>query len=249
MENTQEKKISVGQKDLYQFLIAECRYGYTRNNHLMPDGAFRHVKEYLPLMKETDRFFAAGVAEQLADECISALCEGMDHPTAANRLILIQGLSEKGIEPVWPQWRAGICRYTVEFEFNAVPGLKFWANGTDDYLLEFFEKDGRLVAKCHWMDPVHFVRLYAPRPVEPNGDRRYDSLSLGSDDCYEVQPGAEYLAIIEAREQFDVKSYCGFIDYLLDFLKGLNSLRMPYNLSDYEEFLESHPSGAQKAKE
>lgn len=58
-------------KDLYQLLIAECRYGYTRNNHLMPEGAYDHVKQYLPLMIEEDKDFAIHTAQQLCEECIS----------------------------------------------------------------------------------------------------------------------------------------------------------------------------------
>lgn len=57
-------------KDLYQLLIAECRYGYTRNNHLMPDGAYEHAKKYLPLMLKEDKEYALNTAKQLCEECI-----------------------------------------------------------------------------------------------------------------------------------------------------------------------------------
>lgn len=68
MENM-EVKVEIG--DLYQFLIAECRYGYKRNNHLMPWGAYEHVKQYLPIMYEVDADYALHTACQLCDECIS----------------------------------------------------------------------------------------------------------------------------------------------------------------------------------
>ena len=58
-------------KDIYQLLIAECRYGYTRNNHLMPSGAYDRVKEYLPKMYEIDSDFALSTARQLCEEAIS----------------------------------------------------------------------------------------------------------------------------------------------------------------------------------
>lgn len=63
--------VEIKPKDLYQFLLTECRYGYTRNNHLMPDGAYRHVEEYLPELLNADREMAINTAKQLVEECIS----------------------------------------------------------------------------------------------------------------------------------------------------------------------------------
>jgi len=68
MEN---KTIAVDLKDFYQLLIAECRYGYTRNNHLMPSGAYDKVKYYFPKMFEIDNDYAIYTLKQLCDECIS----------------------------------------------------------------------------------------------------------------------------------------------------------------------------------
>ena len=67
----EEKKIAINLTDMYQFLIAECRYGYRRNNHLMPWGAYHHVKDYAPLMLKIDKQWALHTLEQLCDECIS----------------------------------------------------------------------------------------------------------------------------------------------------------------------------------
>ena len=64
------KKLEISIKDLYQFLIAECRYGYSRNNHLMPGGAYDHVREYLPIMEDVDAEYAIHTAKQLCEECI-----------------------------------------------------------------------------------------------------------------------------------------------------------------------------------
>lgn len=63
--------VEIGIKDAYQMLIAELRYGYTRNNHLMPCGAYAHVKEYLPVMEEANPEWALKTAQQAAEECIS----------------------------------------------------------------------------------------------------------------------------------------------------------------------------------
>ena len=63
--------IIVKLKDVYQFLIDSCRYGYTRNNHLMPDGAYEKCIEYLPKVANEDPDYAAYIAKQLCEECIS----------------------------------------------------------------------------------------------------------------------------------------------------------------------------------
>lgn len=70
LEKVPSVKIDVG--DLYRMLIGECRYGYTRNNHLMPSGAFDECQKYLPLMKKADISWAHSTALQLCDECIGA---------------------------------------------------------------------------------------------------------------------------------------------------------------------------------
>lgn len=63
-------EVKVDLHDLYQLLIAECRYGYTRCNHLMPGGAFDKVKKYVPLIVEQDKDYAIRTVTQLCDECI-----------------------------------------------------------------------------------------------------------------------------------------------------------------------------------
>lgn len=73
MKENKTTTIKVEIKDLYQLLISENRYGYTRNNHLMPAGAFDHCKQYLPLMAEKDHDWAVHTCLQLCDECISEL--------------------------------------------------------------------------------------------------------------------------------------------------------------------------------
>lgn len=72
MAETPEKNaVAVFKKDLYQFLIAECRYGYSRNNHLMPSGSYRHVWIYLDKLEKVDHSWAMHTAGQLCEECIS----------------------------------------------------------------------------------------------------------------------------------------------------------------------------------
>ncbi len=66
-----KNKIEIEPRDLYQFLLFECRYGYTRNNHLMPDAAFSHCKEFLPKQYACDKKLALHTAKQLCEECVN----------------------------------------------------------------------------------------------------------------------------------------------------------------------------------
>ena len=50
--------VEIKSKDLYQFLLTDCRYGYTRNNHRMPDGAYRQAHEYVPELLKADKGMA-----------------------------------------------------------------------------------------------------------------------------------------------------------------------------------------------
>ena len=63
--------MNIGLKDLYQLLIAELRYGFTRNNHLMPDGAFAHTKHYIDGMWREDQSYAIRTLSQAVEETIS----------------------------------------------------------------------------------------------------------------------------------------------------------------------------------
>ena len=63
--------IEISLKDIYQLLLEECRYAYTRNNHLLPIGAYDRVREYLPRMFEVDKRFAISTAKQICEEAIS----------------------------------------------------------------------------------------------------------------------------------------------------------------------------------
>lgn len=70
-EDMKDKVVEVDVHDLYRFLIESCRYGYKRNNHLMPWGAYDDARKYLPMMLDVDKGCALRTAEQLCDECIS----------------------------------------------------------------------------------------------------------------------------------------------------------------------------------
>lgn len=68
MEEKEYVKIDVHK--LYQLLITELRYGYTRNNHLMPSSAYNDAADLLGRMLEADEGVAVRTAKQLCEECI-----------------------------------------------------------------------------------------------------------------------------------------------------------------------------------
>lgn len=66
-----DKKLELSLKDIYQLLISELRYGYTRNNHLMPSSAFTRVENIILEMIKVDKDFAISTLKQICEECIS----------------------------------------------------------------------------------------------------------------------------------------------------------------------------------
>ena len=65
------KTMNVSLKNVYQLLISEMRYGYRRNNHLMPSCGYDKVKILVPQMYEVDKEYAVYTMKQLCEECIS----------------------------------------------------------------------------------------------------------------------------------------------------------------------------------
>ena len=65
------KTMNVSLKNVYQLLISEMRYGYRRNNHLMPSCGYDNIKNLVPQMYEVDKEYAVYTMKQLCEECIS----------------------------------------------------------------------------------------------------------------------------------------------------------------------------------
>lgn len=66
-----DKIIGLTPTELYRLLITDCRYGYTRNNHLVPSAAYDEISRLLEEMRGVDSETAIHTAKQLAEECIS----------------------------------------------------------------------------------------------------------------------------------------------------------------------------------
>ena len=67
------KKIKIDVFMAYRLIISNLRYGYTRNNHLMPSCAFDEAEELIESMSKADSEMAKHTAKQACEECISEL--------------------------------------------------------------------------------------------------------------------------------------------------------------------------------
>lgn len=63
-------EINVNTHDLYQLLIGNLRYAYTRNNHLMPSSAFDQTLRILKDMMQAYPKGAVMTAKRICEECI-----------------------------------------------------------------------------------------------------------------------------------------------------------------------------------
>lgn len=96
-KKTTKKNVPVDPVDMYRLLIGEVRYGCSRNNHLMPSGAFDTCRKYLPILMKTNADVAIRTAQQLCEEVISELnlrfYDGEDDENG-NRKLYVQFIEE-----------------------------------------------------------------------------------------------------------------------------------------------------------
>lgn len=244
-----DREVGVDVKDLYQFLISDCRYGYTRNNHLMPWGAFHHAYDYLPKMRETNPDFAESTAKQLAEECIEQL---RMYTFSEDRMkaILIIKKDGKEIDRAVATWTPGANLFSVDKKIFAEPGLELFVSsvkGEDEprmFLSMAPDGDGVRLSKIDY-SLGYTTRVYVPCPEK--GEGWYSSLLI-NDGGLVVESGKELLLIVERNSQLNVSDYYEFIDYCVALAKELGS-RGPYNEDDYEEFLKAHPKKGDISRE
>ena len=58
-------------RDVYQLLLTEGRYAYTRNNHLMPSAFYDRVHKLIEKMVEINKESGLDTLKQIVEECIS----------------------------------------------------------------------------------------------------------------------------------------------------------------------------------
>ena len=236
----EEKKnlVGVNVHDLYQLLIEGNRYGYTRNNHLMPSGAFHHCRTYLPDMRKVDPEFALHTAKQLAEEAIDELRKDAYCDDKKMFSFFQDGIpgAEREIKAVWTK---GLCCFAITYEFDAVPGIKFMSADGTVYAEIVAAGEGKVELKR--LDFDNDPRVFHTAVLEP--DLSQPGLYLSIPFWHQptvIDAGAHLMFAAERRdERIDVKEYVDFVEFCLDFIK--DSGIQPYNLDDYEEFIEKHP--------
>ena len=67
----EEKTVKVNLKTLYQLMISDLRYSYTRNNHLVPSTTYCEIKKLFDDMFNVDDDYAIYTLKQICEECIS----------------------------------------------------------------------------------------------------------------------------------------------------------------------------------
>ena len=235
-----KKKVSVNPVDLYRFLIEGNRYGYTRNNHLMPSGAFDACRQYLPALFEADGDVALSTARQLAEEAIEQLHYDL---FAEDKRKFSVKIKEKG------EWRETKLEFSPNMDFYVFDTItidedsEVWIivpGSGERKLLSFTRRaDGKLVPNREEDFNVrHYAILYTK---DEEGEETYSSIPwyVSNFDAGDVR----YVMVRRWRDPgvLDVQSYIEFINYCLAFLEEHEAhLVRPYNLSDYEEYKSSH---------
>lgn len=238
-----KKDVKVSLKDLYQMMISDTRYGYTRNNGLMPDGAFDHCRTYLPLMAREDADYAAHTAKQLAEEAISEVHRySLGEPHNRFSIELKEG---DRVQEIQDEWVKGLYRRSCGKEFRASPDMKVFVKGKESPILRLVkDKDsGKIMAFAVSEDNDYQVRLYKKdgRPGWWNS-----SINVYRDSGEACDEGEElFLEVSRKRKigDLDLKIYMDFIEYCLQFLVDSTTVNKayPYNYPDYLEFKIEHP--------
>lgn len=235
-----KKKVSIYPVDLYRFLIEGNRYGFTRNNHLMPGGAFDACRHYLPALFEADEDIGLSTARQLAEEAIEQL--RYDSFAEDKRRFSVK-IKEKG------EWRETKLEFSPNMDFYVFDTItidedsEVWITAPGLYerkLLSFTRKeDGKLALNREEdVNIRHYATLYTK---DKEGEESYSSVPwyMSDFDAGDVR----YVMVRRSRDPglLDVQSYIEFIDYCLAFLEEHEAhLKKPYNLSDYIEYKSSH---------
>lgn len=246
----ENSNVAVDSKTLYQLLVESCRYGYTRNNHLMPHGAFQTCREYLPLMKEVDPECAVRTAVQLADEAIEEVTTeaGRDPDRRCNFQVNIP--EEETSRNIVSEWWPGAYDFIASTGIMLRKGITVttgYIQAGDQPILEVVEVDDGLMlvgAECP------YDRKFDFRVYEKTGHAKFTSIPkyLWSDkrfkegDIITVEMRRDYFI-----RNFDYKEYITFIEWLLKFVKDMGRSDVPYNIAYYKRFLGKHPLPGQFA--
>lgn len=233
-----QKTVKINPTDLYQFLIEGNRYGYTRNNHLMPGGAFDHCRKYLPLLYKTDMAIGVRTAQQLAEEAIEQLFQDSFREDQRKFHVEIR-------HPNWTQCPE--LEFSPSLDFHCFGSMsiydttELWAtpDGKATLLLSFERNgDGKLVPhRGHDSYQSLYVTLFEPDEI----DGVYYSIP---DYRAQFDPGDTVRFMVGRHHEpgmVNVADYIGFIEYCLNFLSDHGfPEKKPYNIDLYEKYKSSH---------
>lgn len=242
-----DKTVKVGTKDLYQFLIEGNRYGFTRNNHLMPGAAFDHCLEYLPKMYDVDPEGALRTATQLAEEAIAVLWQ--DGFMEDKRKFTTTVRSKNGSETIK-------CDFSPSSDYYCFGRIAI-EEGSEVYVtcgdttsrIAFIYKneDGKLAIKRE--DPgfsassgfAELSRYWVTIYREERGTQgSYVSVPYYSLNDYAGQTLWVMVSGSCYEGHIHVSDYISFIEFCLRFITEHGGTRFPYNHSDYEEYKAGH---------
>lgn len=141
--------VKLDERDLYQLLIAECRYAIARDNHLAPGTCIQHIKSYLPEMSTPWR---AITAEQLTREIIderlwnSRYSEpGFKFEKSVEAVSLLKEKSQLTADYEWEELLVFLTNYLTKLPDNVdrymrhIFGHMTYSAGIDYYSLKLTE--------------------------------------------------------------------------------------------------------------
>ena len=245
------KKVGVDPVDLYRFLVESNRYGFTRNNHLMPAGAFNACRDYLPDLYEADVSFGLAAAKQLAEEAIEQLSCDWLREDKRKFVVKITGKGKWEDHEKFPELRfSPSMDFYVFDEITVGEDAEVWVQPYGQLgkrILSFSRNpdDGTFKAIYdHDYNVRYYARLYTKdKGNSKDGEEGESYISLPS--YTEKFKDGDVVHVMVRRHEdpglVDVKLYMDFIDYCLGFLNEHgDGYPRPYNVSDYDEYKTAH---------
>lgn len=227
-----KRNIRVDAYDLYQLLVAECRYGYTRDNHLMPGGAFAHSKKYLAEMLSCDKSLACYAATQLVREAVDQLLSKgkAEEQNAFSVSFVLFGEEIKKTDSRFSLTTG----QTVWDEVKLSPGLEIVAKKGEQSFVLFRIKEKGICELCDEAFIPFSLRFYTMEANTPGELWGLLASDLLSEESKEVTVKIEYTPMFGTVR---LSEYMDFIEFCFDFLKKNSAVDLtPSYYKDYLEY-------------
>ena len=140
----EEKTVKINLKTLYQLMISNLRYSYTRNNHLVPSGTYDETKKLFDDMFNVDNEYAIYTLKQICEECISMeivpnFYDGIDDENGNRRVSIdfvnwcLETIKEKTGE-TWKPYNYNNFVDNVAIDAKPLYDVEFHKDGVDELL-------------------------------------------------------------------------------------------------------------------